>query len=123
MWHWFGWSDLSHAALFQTGWFVESLVTQTLIIHIIRTNRPPLLRSRAGASLSFVTIGVMLTALLLPQSPFAHWLGLSRLPAAYWPMLLLVTVSYLAVTWLVKSALARPRPNAIAHPEPVCASR
>jgi Mg2+-importing ATPase len=59
MWHGFGWSGPEERALFRTGWFVESLVTQTLAIHVIRTPRIPLLRSRASPALTATTLVVV----------------------------------------------------------------
>jgi len=67
--------DPSRASLFQTGWFVESLLTQTLIIHVIRTNRIPFLQSRASAPLVATTVGIILFGMWLPFSPLAPALG------------------------------------------------
>jgi magnesium-transporting ATPase (P-type) len=65
----FGCWDSERASLFQTGWFVESLLTQTLIIHLIRTNRIPLLQSRASWPLIVTTAIVMMVGVWLPFSP------------------------------------------------------
>ncbi|MCX7027668.1 MAG: magnesium-translocating P-type ATPase [Spirochaetes bacterium] len=70
--------------LFQTGWFVESLLTQTLIVHIIRTRRIPFLRSRASAPLMATTLIIAGIGIWLPYSFFAPVLGLVPLPAVYW---------------------------------------
>ena len=70
--------------LFQTGWFVESLLTQTLSVHIIRTRRIPFLRSRPSLPMALTTLAVMGVGAWLPYSPFAPALGLVRLPAIYW---------------------------------------
>jgi Mg2+-importing ATPase len=64
------------AALFQTGWFVESLLTQTLIIHVIRTNKVPFIQSRASWQLTMTSIAIMLVGMWLPSSPIGQWLGL-----------------------------------------------
>jgi magnesium-transporting ATPase (P-type) len=74
--------DPSHASLFQTGWFVESLMTQTLIIHVIRTNKIPFLQSRASSPLMFTTLIIMAFGMWLPYSPLALALGLTP-PAPY----------------------------------------
>jgi len=58
-----------HEWLFQTGWFVESLLTQTIIIHIIRTNRIPFLQSRASLPVVVTTIAIMIIGIALPFSP------------------------------------------------------
>ena len=73
---------LSRASLFQTGWFVESLLTQTLIIHIIRTNRIPFLQSWASWPLTVTTAVIMAIGAWLPFSPVAPWLGFTPLPPA-----------------------------------------
>jgi len=73
--------DPSRASLFQTGWFVESLMTQTLIIHVIRTNKIPFLQSRASWSLIVTTLSVMTLGMWLPYSPLASALGFAHLPS------------------------------------------
>jgi Mg2+-importing ATPase len=97
----------AHAALFQTGWFVESLMTQTLIIHIIRTNRIPFIESRASWSLIATSIAIMAVGVILPLSPLAGSLGFVPLPALYWPILLATLVAYVVLTQLVKVTLRR----------------
>ncbi len=94
--------DPSRAPLFQTGWFVESLMTQTLIIHIIRTNKIPFVQSRASWSLIFTTLAIMLFGAWLPYSPLASSLGLVHLPGLYWPILLLTLLAYAGLTQSVK---------------------
>ena len=95
------------AALFQTGWFVESLLTQTLIIHIIRTNRIPFIQSRASWSLTITTAAIMMVGVWLPFSPIAGALGFRALPGLYWPLLILTLVCYVVVTQTVKAWLLR----------------
>src|SRR2546425_11873422 len=68
------------AALFHTGWFVESLMTQTLIIHVIRTNLIPFLQSRASWQLTMTTLLIMAMGAYLPSSPLASTLGFVLLP-------------------------------------------
>src|SRR6202040_3036004 len=77
--------DPSRASLFQTGWFVESLMTQTLIIHVIRTNKIPFLQSRASLPLMLTTLIIMAFGMWLPYSPLSLALGLTHLPRMYWP--------------------------------------
>jgi Mg2+-importing ATPase len=109
MLYFFGCWDPSRASLFQTGWFVESLLTQTLIIHVIRTNRIPFLQSRASAPLVATTVGVILLGMWLPFSPLARALSFSRLPAHYWPFLGATLLAYVALTQAVKIWLLRRR--------------
>jgi Mg2+-importing ATPase len=103
----FGCWDPSRASIFQTGWFVESLMTQTLIIHVIRTNKIPFIQSRASGSLILTTAVIMAFGMWLPYSPAASALGFSHLPALYWPILLLTLLSYMLLTQGVKTWLLR----------------
>jgi Mg2+-importing ATPase len=95
------------AALFQTGWFVESLLTQTLIIHVIRTNKVPFIQSRASWQLIMTSGAIMLVGMWLPSSPIGQWLGLVPLPSEYWPFLLITLLLYVALTQAVKAWLVR----------------
>jgi Mg2+-importing ATPase len=90
------------AALFHTGWFVESLMTQTLIVHVIRTNLIPFIQSRASWQLTTTTIIIMAIAAYLPFSHLGPFLGFVPLPHLYWPLLVLTLVCYLALTQVVK---------------------
>jgi Mg2+-importing ATPase len=101
--------DPSRASVFQTGWFVESLMTQTLIIHVIRTNRIPFLQSRASWPLTATTLSVMAFGMWLPYSPLASSLGLTHLPPMYWPILLMTLLGYVLLTQTMKVWLLRKR--------------
>ena len=90
------------AALFHTGWFVESLMTQTLIVHVIRTNLIPFIQSRASWQLTMTTILIMGIGAVLPFSPLARFLGFVPLPWQFWPFLFATLICYVAVTQLVK---------------------
>ncbi len=96
-------------SLFQTGWFVESLLTQTLIIHIIRTNRIPFVQSWASFPVIVTTISVMLIGSWLPYSPVAEYFGFTPLPWSYWPFLFVTLFCYVILTQTVKSWLLRNR--------------
>lgn len=98
-----------HAALFQTGWFVESLLTQTLVIHVIRTNKIPFLQSRASAPLIATSLGIAAVGLWLPYSPLRRTLGFTHLPHLYWPLLAATLLAYVLLTQLVKTWLHRRR--------------
>jgi Mg2+-importing ATPase len=97
----------SNPALFQTGWFVESLLTQTLIIHIIRTNRIPFLQSRASWPLIVTTATVMIVGVWLPLSPIGPTLGFQPMPPLYWPLVVLTLLCYTLLTQTVKTWLLR----------------
>src|SRR6202035_3004037 len=101
--------DPSRASLFQTGWFVESLMTQTLIIHVIRTNKIPFLQSRASWPLTLTTLFIMAFGMCLPYSPLASSLGLTQLPPLYWPILMATLISYMALTQVIKVWLLRKK--------------
>ncbi len=93
--------------LFHTGWFVESLFTQTLIIHVIRTNKIPFIESRASwplivSSLIIVAFGAWLTV-----SPLADTLGFVPLPSEYWLLLAVMMVCYVILTQVVKTWFIR----------------
>ncbi|MGO8674710.1 MAG: magnesium-translocating P-type ATPase [Limisphaerales bacterium] len=101
-------ADQSYAAaLFHTGWFVESLMTQTLIIHVIRTNLIPFVQSRASWQLTWTTLLIMAVGAFLPYSPVAPALGFVPLPATFWPLLLLTLLCYVGLTQGIKMWLAR----------------
>ena len=95
------------ARLFHTGWFVESLMTQTLIIHVIRTNLLPFVQSRASWQLTMTTLLIMGIGACLPYSPLAGALGFVPLPPLYWLILLGTLVCYVGLTQLVKIWLIR----------------
>jgi len=93
----------TNADLFHTGWFVESLFTQTLIIHVIRTNKIPFLQSRASKALTFTSVLIVAIGAYLPYSPLASWLGFVPLPSLYWLLLLGMLVAYVLLTQLIKT--------------------
>jgi Mg2+-importing ATPase len=97
-------------ALFQTGWFVESLATQTLVLYVIRTAGSPL-RSRPSAALTVTSLAVVTLGMALPFTPAAPALGFVPLPAGFFAFLAVVTVAYLALVEAVKRRLLRPGPS------------
>jgi Mg2+-importing ATPase len=102
---WFG--GWHNAILFQTGWFLESLLSQTLIVHVIRTGRIPFVQSRPSLPLALTSICVCALGLWLPYSPFAGAIGLTPLPHGYGLALLGILSGYLLVTQLVKAWIIR----------------
>jgi len=91
------------AGLFQSGWFVESLLTQTLIVHIIRTKRIPFIESRASLPMTLTTLAVMGVGAWLPYSPFAGPLGLVALPPVFWAWIAGFLLTYAVLTHIVKT--------------------
>jgi Mg2+-importing ATPase len=100
-------NDTYAAALFHTGWFVESLMTQTLIIHVIRTNLIPFVQSRSSWQLTMTTLLIMGISAYLPYSPLATALGFVPLPPLYWAILLGTLLCYVALTQIIKTWLIR----------------
>src|SRR4029077_427914 len=96
-----------YESLFHTGWFVESILTQTLIVHIIRTNRIPFIQSRASLSLTLTTMAVMALGIYLPYSPLSTYLGFVRLPGVYWMWIVPTLFAYVALAHGVKSWFIR----------------
>jgi P-type Mg2+ transporter len=94
------------APLFHTGWFVESLATQTLVLFIIRTAGNPL-RSRPSVALTITTLLMVTVGIILPFSPLADALGFTPLPALYFLFLVAMTIIYLLLVELVKHRLMR----------------
>jgi Mg2+-importing ATPase len=92
----------TNAALFQTGWFVESLLTQTLIIHIIRTARIPFIESHASPALIATTIVISAVGIMLPFTWVGAALGFTPLPWLYWPLVGSMLLVYAVLTHLVK---------------------
>ena len=97
----------TNPALFQTGWFVESLLTQTLIIHVIRTNKFPFVQSRASWPLIITSAVIMMVGAWLPFSPIAEYMGFKPLPSLYWPLVALTLLCYVFLTQGVKVWLLR----------------
>ena len=89
-------------SLFHTGWFVESILTQTLIVHIIRTRRIPFLQSCASPFMLFTTISVMAVGAYLPYSGMADYFGLVPLPGSYWLWICGFMLGYSILTHTVK---------------------
>jgi Mg2+-importing ATPase len=94
---------LFHASerAFHTGWFVESLVTQALVIFVIRTAKSPF-ASRPSTALTLATLGVVLVAMVLPYAPFAVALGFTALPPVFFAFLVVVVLTYLGFVEIVK---------------------
>ena len=87
---------------FRTGWFVESLATQTLIIFAIRTRRVPFIRSRPGLVITVATFAVVAVGIAITVSPIAHSLGFTTLPWQFFTALVLLTVAYLILVEITK---------------------
>jgi Mg2+-importing ATPase len=91
-------------AEFHTGWFVESLATQTLVLFVIRTMGNPF-KSRPSGPLAATTIGIVILGVLLPYSPFASQLGFTALPGPFYAFLAVSTATYLVLVEIAKRLL------------------
>jgi Mg2+-importing ATPase len=98
----FGANSPEKQALFQSGWFVEGLLSQTLIIHLIRTARVPFFQSTAATPLLLLTVAIMAAGIAVPFSPLGATVGLVPLPWSYFPWLAVTLAGYCALTQVVK---------------------
>ncbi|CAM2901106.1 magnesium-translocating P-type ATPase [Hathewaya histolytica] len=104
---WFVFKSYNNPAMFQTGWFLESLLTQTLIIHVIRTNKIPFIQSRASFKLTVTSILIALTGVFLVNLPIGSAFGFVKLPIMYYPILVLILIGYIVLTQIVKTHYAK----------------
>jgi P-type Mg2+ transporter len=107
MWHVFGANTVEKQSLFQSGWFVVGLLTQTLIVHMIRTQHIPFIQSRAATPVILLTASIMAVGIYLPFSPLGEHLGMVPLPLSYFPWLAGILLSYCVLTQLVKRLYIR----------------
>jgi Mg2+-importing ATPase len=103
MWFVFGANSPDHQSLFQSGWFVESLLSQTLIVHMIRTRKIPFIQSAAAPPVLFLTAVVIVIGILIPFSPLGASVGLQPLPESFFPWLFATLLAYCGLTQLIKS--------------------
>ena len=99
-----GWN---HPSLFQTGWFVESLLSQTLIIHVIRTAKIPFIESRASSALIATSATICGVGAILPFTPMGEALKFTPLPPLYWLILAATLLAYGVITYFVKTWFVR----------------
>ena len=102
LWFVFHADSPAHQSLFQSGWFIESLLTQTLIVHLIRTRRIPFLQSVASAPVLALTLAIIAIGIAIPYTPVGAKLGMMEMPPVYFAWLALTVVAYCALTQMVK---------------------
>jgi Mg2+-importing ATPase len=107
LWFWFGANAPAHQALFQSGWFVESLLTQTLVVHMIRTRRIPFLQSSAAAPVLALTSAIIAIGIAIPYTALGRKLGMVELPFEYFGWLAATVVAYCTLTQCVKVVYMR----------------
>jgi len=93
--------------VFHAGWFVESMWTQTLVIHMIRTPKIPFLQSRASAPLTLLTFAGIAALTVIPFTNFGHSIGLKSLPVSFWPWLILTVLLYMILVTVFKKIFVR----------------
>jgi Mg2+-importing ATPase len=103
MFYFFKANSPGHQSLFQSGWFIEGLLSQTLIVHMIRTKKVPFIQSWATAPVVALTSVIMLIGIAIPFSPFASAIKLEPLPLSYFPWLIGILTGYCLLTQLVKN--------------------
>ena len=107
MWYVFQANTPEHQTLFQSGWFVVGLLTQTLIVHMIRTPKIPFLQSRAAMPLLVMTGVIMAIGIFLPMGPLASYFKLEALPPLYFVFLPVILLAYMGLTQAMKGFYIR----------------
>lgn len=102
MWYVFGCQSPEMQTLFQSGWFIEGLLSQTLIVHMIRTRRIPFVQSNAAWPLMLMTFAIMAIGITIPFTSFGSYIGLMPLPLSYFPWLIAILLSYCVLTQVIK---------------------
>ena len=102
MWYVFKANCDANQALFHSGWFVVGLLTQTLIVHMIRTEKIPFIQSRASFPVIAMTVFIMLIGLCVPFLPISASIGLVPLPLSYFPWLIGILFAYCLLTQFCK---------------------
>jgi Mg2+-importing ATPase len=103
MWYVFKANSTTHQSLFQSGWFIEGLLSQTLIVHMIRTKKIPFIQSWAAAPVLALTTTIMAIGIFIPFSSFAGALKMEPLPLSYFPWLFGILLTYCLLTQIVKN--------------------
>jgi Mg2+-importing ATPase len=107
MWFIFGANTVGAQSLFQSGWFVEGLLSQTLIVHMIRTEKIPFIQSRAATPVLLLSGLVILIGCFVPFSPLGASVRMVHLPPTYWPFLIVTLLCYCVLTQLLKRLYIR----------------
>lgn len=103
LWYFIGANTMNSAPLFHTGWFIMGLLSQTIIIHIIRTSKIPLIQSRASRSVIVSTLIVSIIGIILPFTKVGYYIGLVHMPSIYFLWLLIIMIGYSLLTQVIKN--------------------
>src|SRR6202165_1948034 len=107
MWFVFSANTVERQTLFQSGWFVVGLLTQTLIVHMIRTRKIPFIQSRPDAPLLATTLAIMAIGIFLPMGPMADYFKMQPAPPLYFVFLITIVLGYMTLTQAMKGFYAR----------------
>lgn len=108
LWFVYGANSLAHQTLFQSGWFIESLFTQTMIVNMIRTRKIPFIQSTASSNMIIMMIIILVIGVSLPMVPYlAYYFKMQELPLSYFGWLFLTIIGYLWLTQTMKNVYAR----------------
>ncbi len=107
MWFIFSANTVEEQTLFQSGWFIVGLLTQTLIVHMIRTPKIPFIQSRAATPLLVMSSLIMAIGIFLPMGPLAHYFKLQALPPLYFMFLPMILLAYMGLTQAMKGLYTR----------------
>ncbi|WP_430615588.1 magnesium-translocating P-type ATPase [Flavobacterium sp. JP2137] len=107
LWYIIGANSVEHQALFQSGWFVEGLLSQTLVVHLLRTQKIPFIQSTATLPVLILTGLVMCLGIYIPFSPLGTYVGLVPLPWSYFPWLVGILFSYCVLVQVFKRIYIR----------------
>jgi Mg2+-importing ATPase len=100
-------NSVARQTLFQSGWFVVGLLTQTMVVHMVRTPKLPFVQSHAAAPLMVMTLAIMALGLWLPLGPLAGYFKLQALPASYYVWLVAILLGYGTLTTVMKRFYVR----------------
>ena len=107
MWFIFSANTVEEQTLFQSGWFIVGLLTQTLIVHMIRTPKIPFIQSRASTPLLVMSGLIMAIGIFLPMGPLAHYFKLQALPPLYFMFVPMILLAYMGLTQAMKGLYTR----------------
>lgn len=107
MWYVFKANSLAQQTIFQSGWFIEGLMTQTLIVHMIRTKKIPFIQSQPGTMLLASTTIIMAIGIYLPMGFLADYFKFTSLPYNYFPILILLLLAYITLIQFMKNYYTR----------------
>lgn len=102
LWHVYKANTIAHQAIFQSGWFIEGLITQILIVHAIRTRKIPFIQSSASWPLIGMGVVMISIGIYLPQGPMASYIKMAALPYSYFVWVVVISMSYIALVQAMK---------------------